>query len=199
MKALPHARRSPRCTSAAASPSLTWPSFVTADLRLVAQPTHDGRTADARDLTSRLRAPDARVALATWRRKWCPDRRARPTASWPSPSPPAISTAPWRQRLCPSSAWLATASSTGGSQRSATGRCSCCWSSPKARGAWRPTSRATGRAWWRCTWSDLGTCHRPGPPQRPPRPVATPFGRRGWLLSHEWPWGPFVIALEEVR
>lgn len=32
---------------------------------------------------------------------------------------------------------------------------------------------------------------------RPPRPVRTPFGRRGWLLSHEWPWGPFVIALEE--
>jgi hypothetical protein len=34
---------------------------------------------------------------------------------------------------------------------------------------------------------------------RPPRPIATPFGRRGWLLSHEWPWGPFVIALEESR
>jgi len=34
---------------------------------------------------------------------------------------------------------------------------------------------------------------------RPPRPVHTPFGRRGWLLSHEWPWGPFVIALEEER
>ena len=31
---------------------------------------------------------------------------------------------------------------------------------------------------------------------RPPRPVHTPFGRRGWLLPHEWPWGPFVIALE---
>lgn len=31
---------------------------------------------------------------------------------------------------------------------------------------------------------------------RPPRPVRTPFGRRGWLLSHEWPWGPFAIALE---
>ena len=34
---------------------------------------------------------------------------------------------------------------------------------------------------------------------RPPRPVRTSFGRRGWLLPHEWPWGPFVIALEEVR
>ena len=34
---------------------------------------------------------------------------------------------------------------------------------------------------------------------RPPRPVHTPFGRRGWLLPHEWPWGPFVIALEEQR
>ena len=33
--------------------------------------------------------------------------------------------------------------------------------------------------------------------ERPPRPVRTPFGRRGWLLAHEWPWGPFVIALEE--
>ena len=33
--------------------------------------------------------------------------------------------------------------------------------------------------------------------RRPPRPVRTPFGRRGWLLPHEWPWGPFVIALEE--
>ena len=33
--------------------------------------------------------------------------------------------------------------------------------------------------------------------ERPPRPVRTPFGRRGWLLSPEWPWGPFVIALEE--
>ena len=33
--------------------------------------------------------------------------------------------------------------------------------------------------------------------ERPPRPVRTPFGRRGWLLPHEWPWGPFVIALEE--
>jgi hypothetical protein len=32
--------------------------------------------------------------------------------------------------------------------------------------------------------------------ERPPRPVRTPFGRRGWLLAHEWPWGPFVIALE---
>jgi hypothetical protein len=31
---------------------------------------------------------------------------------------------------------------------------------------------------------------------RPPRAVHTPFGRRGWLLAHEWPWGPFIIALE---
>ncbi len=35
--------------------------------------------------------------------------------------------------------------------------------------------------------------------QRPPRPVRTPFGRRGWLLPHEWPWGPFVIALDDER
>jgi hypothetical protein len=35
--------------------------------------------------------------------------------------------------------------------------------------------------------------------ERPPRPVQTPFGRRGWLLPHEWPWGPFVIALEDER
>ncbi len=35
--------------------------------------------------------------------------------------------------------------------------------------------------------------------QRPPRPIRTPFGRRGWLLPHEWPWGPFVVALEEER
>lgn len=34
------------------------------------------------------------------------------------------------------------------------------------------------------------------PSRRPPRPVDTPLGRRGWLLPHEWPWGPFVIALE---
>ncbi len=34
---------------------------------------------------------------------------------------------------------------------------------------------------------------------RPPKPVATPLGRRGWLLPHEWPWGPFVIALESSR
>ena len=34
---------------------------------------------------------------------------------------------------------------------------------------------------------------------RPPRAVHTPFGRRGWLTPHEWPWGPFVIALEEER
>ena len=33
---------------------------------------------------------------------------------------------------------------------------------------------------------------------RPPRPLRTPFGRRGWLLAHEWPWGPFVIALEQA-
>ena len=32
---------------------------------------------------------------------------------------------------------------------------------------------------------------------RPPRAVHTPFGRRGWLTPHEWPWGPFVIALED--
>jgi hypothetical protein len=31
---------------------------------------------------------------------------------------------------------------------------------------------------------------------KPPRPVRTPFGRRGWLTPHEWPWGPFVVALE---
>jgi hypothetical protein len=35
--------------------------------------------------------------------------------------------------------------------------------------------------------------------ERPPRPVHTPFGRRGWLVPHEWPWGPFVIALEDER
>ncbi len=35
--------------------------------------------------------------------------------------------------------------------------------------------------------------------ERPPRPVRSPFGRRGWMLPHEWPWGPFVIALEESR
>ena len=34
---------------------------------------------------------------------------------------------------------------------------------------------------------------------RPPRPLYTPFGRRGWLLPHEWPWGPFVIALDVER
>lgn len=33
--------------------------------------------------------------------------------------------------------------------------------------------------------------------ERPPRPVRTPFGRKGWLLTHEWPWGPFVVALED--
>ncbi len=38
-----------------------------------------------------------------------------------------------------------------------------------------------------------------GASQRPPRPVHTPFGRRGWLAPHEWPWGPFVIVLEERR
>jgi hypothetical protein len=31
---------------------------------------------------------------------------------------------------------------------------------------------------------------------RPPRPLMTPLGRRGWLLPHEWPWGPFVVTLE---
>ena len=31
---------------------------------------------------------------------------------------------------------------------------------------------------------------------KPPRPVRTPFGRRGWLLPCDWPWGPFVVALE---
>jgi hypothetical protein len=39
----------------------------------------------------------------------------------------------------------------------------------------------------------------PSPRGRPARPVRTPLGRRGWLLPHEWPWGPFVIALEERR
>lgn len=45
---------------------------------------------------------------------------------------------------------------------------------------------------------------RPGflPPtrvgERPPRPVPTPLGRRGWLLPHDWPWGPFVIVLESA-
>jgi hypothetical protein len=34
---------------------------------------------------------------------------------------------------------------------------------------------------------------------RPPRPLRSPFGRRGWLLPHEWPWGPFVVALEPAR
>ena len=38
-----------------------------------------------------------------------------------------------------------------------------------------------------------------GADERPPRPVHTPFGRRGWLVPHEWPWGPFVVALEEDR
>jgi hypothetical protein len=38
---------------------------------------------------------------------------------------------------------------------------------------------------------------QPDPAGRPPRPARTPLGRRGWLLPHEWPWGPFVIALEE--
>lgn len=33
--------------------------------------------------------------------------------------------------------------------------------------------------------------------RKPPRPVATPLGRRGWLLPHEWPWGPFIIVLEQ--
>lgn len=35
--------------------------------------------------------------------------------------------------------------------------------------------------------------------ERPPRAVHTPFGRRGWLVPYEWPWGPFVIALEDER
>lgn len=34
------------------------------------------------------------------------------------------------------------------------------------------------------------------PNGRPARPWPTPLGRRGWLLPHEWPWGPFVVALE---
>lgn len=37
------------------------------------------------------------------------------------------------------------------------------------------------------------------PSGRPLRPARTPFGRRGWLLAHEWPWGPFVIVLEDER
>jgi hypothetical protein len=38
------------------------------------------------------------------------------------------------------------------------------------------------------------------PNGRPPRPTRSPFpDRRGWLLPHEWPWGPFVIALESAR
>ncbi len=32
--------------------------------------------------------------------------------------------------------------------------------------------------------------------RRPARPLDTPLGRRGWLLPHEWPWGPFVVTLE---
>ena len=35
--------------------------------------------------------------------------------------------------------------------------------------------------------------------RRPPRPMRTPLRRRGWLLPHEWPWGPFVIVLEAPR
>lgn len=35
--------------------------------------------------------------------------------------------------------------------------------------------------------------------ERPPRAVHTPFGRRGWLVPHDWPWGPFVVALEMER
>jgi len=31
-----------------------------------------------------------------------------------------------------------------------------------------------------------------------PRPKYTPFGRRAWLVPPDWPWGPFVIALEEA-
>lgn len=33
--------------------------------------------------------------------------------------------------------------------------------------------------------------------RRPARPDITALGRRGWLLPHEWPWGPFIIALEQ--
>jgi hypothetical protein len=32
---------------------------------------------------------------------------------------------------------------------------------------------------------------------RQPRPKYTPFGRRAWLVPPDWPWGPFVIALEQ--
>lgn len=40
---------------------------------------------------------------------------------------------------------------------------------------------------------------QPNPSGRPPKPARTPLGRRGWMLPQEWPWGPFVIALEERR
>jgi hypothetical protein len=32
--------------------------------------------------------------------------------------------------------------------------------------------------------------------RKPPRPEITALGRRGWLLPHEWPWGPFIVVLE---
>ena len=38
-----------------------------------------------------------------------------------------------------------------------------------------------------------------GPTGHAPRPLYSPFGRRGWMLPHEWPWGPFTVALEEAR
>ena len=45
-----------------------------------------------------------------------------------------------------------------------------------------------------------GFMPRTSPGSRPPRPTPSPFrDRRGWLLPHEWPWGPFVIALESMR
>ena len=28
------------------------------------------------------------------------------------------------------------------------------------------------------------------------RSEQTPIGRPGWLMPHEWPWGPFVIAID---
>lgn len=43
-----------------------------------------------------------------------------------------------------------------------------------------------------------GFLPRSGPSVRPPKSWPTPLGRRGWLLPHEWPWGPFVIALEQA-
>ena len=38
-----------------------------------------------------------------------------------------------------------------------------------------------------------------GPSGRPAKSLGTPLGRRGWLLPHDWPWGPFVIALDASR